>query len=229
MKTVLVTMGVALLVLAATASFARDDDRDWRDDDYAARAPVVQQSGRYEWNWDGGDSLTLAIPATTHYVPAGSPRIVITASEDFLSHVRVGNGRIRMERDWRNARGERAEVTITGVTVHNITLAGTGRVNLEKLDLDRLHLTVAGSGALTGEGRVDDLDLTVAGSGDSDLSRLSVRRANIHIAGSGRVALTPRDQANLSVAGSGTVHMAAMPPRISQSIIGSGGVRVDGR
>jgi hypothetical protein len=222
MKTVLAITGLAFLVLAATGAFARDGD-----DDFAARAPVVKQPGRYEWNWDGGDSLTLAIPAATRYTPGGSPRIVIIASEDFLSHVRVGDGRIRMARGWRNESGERAQVAITGVTVHNITLAGSGRVTLEKLDLGRLRLTLAGSGALSGEGRVDQLDLNVAGSGDSDLSRLTVRRANIHIAGSGNVKLTPRDEAHLSVAGSGTVHMAARPPRLSQSIVGSGGVRVE--
>jgi hypothetical protein len=224
MKTMLALAGMALLALAARGALARDGD-----DDDAVRAPAVQQSGHYEWDWDGGDSLTLAIPAATRYVSTGSPRIVITGSDDFLAHVRVGNGRIRMARDWRNGRGERAQVTITGVTVHNITLAGSGRVTLEKLDLDRLHLTLAGSGALAGDGRADQLDLTVAGSGDCDLSRLAVGRANIHIAGSGQVRLTPRDQASLSVAGSGTVHMAALPPRISQSIVGSGGVRVDGR
>jgi hypothetical protein len=53
-----------------------------------------------------------------------------------------------------------------------------------------------------------------------------VQRANINIAGSGDVAVSPREEANVHVAGSGRVRMTAMPVRLNQSVIGSGGVRI---
>jgi len=218
MKMIGAKTAAALLALAVGAAVARDEN--W------GREADVKQPGQYEWRWDGGDKLTIGIPASVRYTPEGAPRIVITGPDELLSHIRLDKGGLGIkENNWRY-RGVGAQVTITGVTVHEITLAGSGRIALEKLNLDRLRLTVAGSGAMTGEGRADQLDVTVAGSGSSDLSRLSVRRANIDIAGSGRVSVTPRDEANLSVTGSGTVVMTSRPPRLTQSIVGSGGVRV---
>jgi hypothetical protein len=40
--------------------------------------------------------------------------------------------------------------------------------------------------------------------------------------------MTPREMASVSIAGSGVVRMAAKPPQLTQSITGSGGVRIDG-
>jgi len=222
MRTVLAMAGVALLVLVAGAASARDSY------DMRGREADLKQPGHYEWRWDGSDSLTIGIPASVRYTPEGAPRIVITGPDELLSHIRLDRGQIGIRQENWRYRGDRAQVTITGITVREITLAGSGRVALEKLNQDRLRLTVAGSGALTGGGRVDRLDVTVAGSGSSDLSQLAVRRANIDIAGSGNVKLTPRDEANLSVAGSGTLRMTARPAKLTQSIVGSGGARVDG-
>jgi hypothetical protein len=210
------------LALATTGALARD----W---DFNPREPSLKQPGHYEWNWDGKDGLTLGAPATLRYTPEGTPRITVTGPQEVLDHIQVGQGYIRVDRDYHYMGRERAQITVTGITVHDITLAGSGHMMLEKLDLDRLHLEIAGSGTLSAEGRADRLSLIVAGSGNSDLSRLAVKRTNIDIAGSGNVKLTPSDEATLSVAGSGTVHMNTRPPRLTQSITGSGGARIDSK
>lgn len=214
----------AALALAATAAVARG----W-EGDFVPREPAVKQSGHYEWSWDGRDDLGLEAPATLRYTPEGSPRIVITGPDDLLAHVQVGQGRIRVDRDWHYSGNDRLVVTVTGVTVHNIALAGSGRASLEKLDLDHLNLSVAGSGTVTGDGQVGNANVSLAGSGAARLSRLQARNANIHISGSGEVDLTPRYDANVSITGSGIVHMTAMPGHLNQSIRGSGGVRTGAR
>lgn len=220
MKTMI---AMTVLALAATTAFAHG----W-DDDFIPRDPVVKQSGHYEWQWDGKDSLALQAPATMHYMPAGSPRIVVTGPDDLLAHVQVGQGRIRVDRDYHYSGHDRLQVTVTGVTVHNIALSGSGQADLEKLDLDHLNLAISGSGSLRGDGRADTVNLSVSGSGNADLANLAARTANIHISGSGRVNLTPRDSAALAVSGSGIVRMTARPPHLSQAVTGSGGVRIGG-
>jgi hypothetical protein len=304
MKAVVTISAMALLALAATAASARDWDLD-----FTARDPAVKQAGHYEWAWDGKDSLSLEAHATMHYTPEGAPRIVITGPDELLSHIRVGQGHIRFERDrdWHYEGGERLQVTVTGVTVHDIALSGSGQADLEKLNLDHLDLTVSGSGSVTGEGRSDRLNLTVSGSGRADVSRLAAREAEVKISGSGsaatgrgleqvglslsgaahvdlgalqaretriqmsgsgrvngggssdrvmlsmsghctadlgqlqareadirisgngRAMLTPRDTARVTISGAGTVVMAARPASLSQSISGSGSVRIGER
>lgn len=220
MKAIVAISGLALLAVAVTGAFARDDD-------FIPRDPVVKQPGHYEWSWDGKDSLGIQSPVDVRYTPAGSPRIVATGPEELLAHLQVGQGHIRVDRDWHYSGRDRIEVTVTGVTVHNIALSGSGSATLEKLALDHLNLAISGSGSVKGDGRSDSVNLAVSGSGNADLANLSVRNANIHISGSGNVKLSPRDEANVATSGSGTVRMAARPAHFTQAVSGSGGARFD--
>jgi hypothetical protein len=223
MKTLVAISGMVLLALAATTAFARDGD-----DNFVPREPSLKQSGHYEWNWDGKDGLSLEAPVSLRYTPGGSPRIVATGPDDMLAHLRIGQGRIRVDDDWHYSGRDRIEVTVTGVTVHNIALSGSGQAKLEKLDLDRLNLAISGSGSVKGDGRSDRVNLSISGSGNADLANLTTRSANIHISGSGNVKLSPRDEANIATSGSGTVRMAARPAHFTQALSGSGGARFDG-
>jgi hypothetical protein len=138
--------------------------------------------------------------------------------------MQFGQGRIRVDDDWHSRGHDDVEVTVTGVTVHKIALAGSGRAELNGLALDRLRLSVAGSGDVTADGRADSVDLSIAGSGNADLDKVAVRNANIRIAGSGAVRINPRDEANVSITGSGDVRMRARPASLHQTTIGSGRV-----
>jgi len=218
MKTMFAMLALATLATGAAA-------RGW--DDFTPRDPVVKQAGHYEWSWDGDDGLSLEAPVTLHYSPAGSPRIVATGPEELLAHLEVGQGRIRVQRDWHYSGSGRVEITVSGVTVHNIALSGSGRADFANVDLDRLHLAMSGSGDVTGTGRADHLDLAMSGSGNADLSRLTVRDANVHMSGSGNVRVSPSGNVNLAASGSGIVRMTRQPAHINQSVSGSGGVRVD--
>jgi hypothetical protein len=222
MKTICAMTAAVVAVLAAGAATARG----W--DDFTPQDPVVKQPGRVEWKWDGDDGIGLGAPLTLHYTPQGAPRIVATGSDDILAHLQEWRGELRMEPGWRNSGNARAEVTITGVTARNISLSGTGRLEFENVDLDRLHLAISGSGSAAGGGRADHLDLAMSGSGNADLSRLTVRDANIHLSGSGNVRVSPSGTVSLAASGSGVVRMTRQPARINQSVSGSGGVRIEG-
>jgi autotransporter translocation and assembly factor TamB len=255
--------GFVLSLLSLTLVSAQA--RNW--DDFTPREPSLKQSGHWEWTWDGTDALGVGAPAMVHYVPAGPARIIITGPDDMLEHLRVGQGQIKMQCDDCHFHGEKLDITVSGMALHNVALSGSGEIALGRLDQDRLNLVVSGSGSVSTEGRVDRMDLVVSGSGNAKLGEMTaqqaaihvsgsgwvsaegridrielaisgsgkarlggvaVRQADIHISGSGSADLTPKEAANVSIAGSGTVHMAAAPPRLTQSVTGSGGVRVMG-
>ena len=228
MKAVLAISGVTFLALVATAAFARD----W--DDFTPRDPVVKQAGHYEWNWDGDDALSLEAPATMHYTPGGSPRIVITGPEDLLARIRVGQGHIRFDRDfdrdWDHVDNDRLQVTVTGVTVHNISVSGSGRATLEKLNLDHLDLAISGSGSLAGDGRSDRLHVAVSGSGRADVTKLAANEADINISGSGTVADAGRsDHLGLNISGSGHGELGQLQVRDAKIRLSGNGTVAIGR
>jgi hypothetical protein len=213
---------LCLLSLAATPSVARDHG------DFTPRDPSLKQPGHWEWTWDGEDGLGVGlVGATVHVVPGGPARIVITGPDEALQKVRVGQGQIRWCEDCRAIKG--LDVTVSGVTLHNVALHGADvQIQLGRLDQDRLNLALAGTGEIDAGGRVDRLSASIAGSGNIRMADARVQRASINIAGSGDVIVTPREEASVHVAGSGSVRMTAMPARLSQSVTGSGGVRVTG-
>jgi hypothetical protein len=200
--------------------------RSW--DDFTPREPSLKQTGHWEWAWDGHDGLAIGlVGAKVHYNPAGPARIVITGPDEALARVRVGQGEIRWCDDCRAIRG--LDVTVSGVTLHNVALHGADvSIHLGRLDQDRLNLVIAGTGQIDASGRIDQVKLAIAGAGNIEMSGAAVRKADISITGSGDVTVTPRESANVNVTGSGRVRMTAMPARLNQSVMGSGGVRIAG-
>jgi hypothetical protein len=186
---------LCLLSLAVAPAMARDGY------DFTPREPSLKQPGHWEWAWDGEDGLGVGlVGATVHYVPTGPARIVITGSDEALERVRVGQGQIRWCEDCRAIKG--LEVTVSGVTLHNVALHGADvNIQLGRLDQDRLHLALAGTGEIDAGGRIDRLDISIAGAGNIGMAGASVQRANINIAGSGDVTVSPREEANVHVAG----------------------------
>ena len=225
-KTLAAKTGIAFCLLSLFALSA--SARDWDDYGFTPREPSLKQSGHWEWEWDGSDGLGIGlVGATVRYVPTLPARIVITGPNDALERVRVGQGQIRWCNNCRAIRG--LEVIVSGVALHHVALSGADiNIQLGRLDQDRLHLAIAGTGEIGASGRVDRLDASISGAGNILMPEAKVQRANINIAGSGDVAVTPREEANVHVAGSGRVRMTAMPVRLNQSVTGSGGVKVAG-
>ena len=215
-------LALCLFSLCLTPASARS----W--DDFTPREPSLKQSGHWEWAWDGTDGLGVSVGATVHYVPGGPARITVTGPDALLERLRVGQGQIRWCEDCRIG-GGRLDITVSGVTLHNVAISGSGgEILLGRLNQDRLNLAIAGTGQVSAEGRIDRLELSISGSGNVQMGDARVQRADIHIAGSGDVTVTPREEANIRVAGSGNVRMTAMPAHLNQSITGSGGARIVG-
>ena len=224
MEVLMRILGVTALLLGLLSVGA--DARDW--DSFTPREPALRQPGHQEWVWDGSDGLGVSVSGIVHYQRGGPARISITGPDAILEKLRVGQGQIRYCEDCRVSRTP-LDITVSGVPLRTVSLAGSGGdIRMGRLDQNELRLSIAGTGQISAEGRIDEVKLSIAGSGNANLEKVAARRADIHIAGSGDVSLTPRDEANIHVAGSGNVRMTAAPARLNQSITGSGGMRIVG-
>ena len=194
-------------------------------DDFEGNAPAVKTADRVEWAWDGGDKAEIAVPATVHYQASGTPRVIVRGPADLIDRVRFQDGELKMQ--WKlfgdnENNGERLDVTITGVELRQVGLAGRVDMDMGEIHQDELQLSIAGSGRFDASGSADNLSLHVAGSGDYRLGKLAARSVRVDIAGSGHVDTTSPQSARVSIVGSGEVHFVAMPADISTNIIGSG-------
>ena len=134
-------------------------------------------------------------------------------------------GRISGQRE----RYGKTQVEVTAPSLHEVTAAGSGSVDVERLAGDRVSATVAGSGR-TNVRRLEAkrLAATIAGSGGLALSGRSTG-AEMTIAGSGRVdgADFTAASANVTITGSGTAQFRS-PGAVRATIMGSGTATVAG-
>jgi hypothetical protein len=196
-------------------------------DDFAGEKPAVQTAGRLEWAWDGGYRVGIALPATVHYQAGGSPRVIVRGPADLLKRVRYDHGDLGLERtlfDW-NSGDEKLDVTLTGMTLRQVGMAGRVDLEMGEIHQDRIGFAIVGRGSVEASGSADDLSLKIAGSGDYKLGKLAAKSLEVKITGSGQVDAGAADHAKVAITGSGDVHFAAaMPKDISTSITGSGTV-----
>lgn len=113
-------------------------------------------------------------------------------------------------------------VEITSPRLDSLALHGTGNIWLNSIRQESLALDLNGSGNVTVEGRVNQLNVTVNGAGDINAQRLDSKLADIRLSGSGDITVTARETLKAHLIGSGDITYYGHPTRIEKRIVGSG-------
>jgi hypothetical protein len=175
-----------------------------------------------ELNWDGSDHFSLAVPGRGSYTPGSGDKLHVTGDSEQLAHLRVRDGRLEMDcRGWRGG-SEGLTITLPGREFKKFGIAGSGNLVLHNLDQEKLKVSIAGSGSIKADGKVENAEIHIAGSGDADLGKVASKVSEVHIAGSGNTDIAPTDEAEIHIAGSGDVNLHANPKRLNTHIAGSG-------
>jgi len=182
-------------------------------------------------DWNGGDKVALVLLGQASYAPGNDARLHASGDPQVLAHLRVRDGKIEMDcRGWRN-RTRDVTITLPGREFREFTIAGGGKMVLDKLNQSRAEITIAGAGNVKANGRIDDLDMTIAGSGDADFNQLTARKAEFGIAGSGTVKANGTvDELEIGIAGSGRADFDGITARSAEAgIHGSGTINAKGK
>lgn len=107
------------------------------------------------------------------------------------------------------------------------TVGGPGTISIGLLKVDEADLTVTGSGNVVATGDVREARVTIAGSGEIQAGALRSKIASVTIGGSGDVTLAVEEEAKVAVTGSGDVDIAG-PASCSVTRMGGGEVRCNG-
>lgn len=172
--------------------------------------------------WDGSDEVSLRIPGRAIYTPGSDDQIHVSGNPGLVAHVRVRDGRVEL--DCRNWRGDTEGFTVTlpGREFRKFGIAGSGNLTLNRLNQERLNLSIAGSGSIKADGKLDSADLHIAGSGDINVAQVTAQVVKVHIAGSGNTDIAPSEEADIHIAGSGDVNLRSNPKKLETHIAGSG-------
>jgi hypothetical protein len=184
-----------------------------------------------DMDWNDGDHIGLNLLGHASYTPGSGDRLHASGDPQLLAHLRIRHGTVELDcRGWRSRTKELA-LTLPGRIFTKFDVMGAN-LTIDKLDQDRVSLTIAGSGKLQANGKLtDNVRMTIAGSGEMNLGQISAAKGKMEIAGSGTMRSESLDIGDLKmeIAGSGRNEIGQLISRtVKSSIAGSGTVIAKG-
>ncbi len=108
-----------------------------------------------------------------------------------------------------------------------LSIGGSGTIDLPQADVNNLKCSIAGSGDLHVGGKAEAVEYSIAGSGDIAAKALLANTGKAAISGSGTVTCNVAQTLKAEIAGSGDIYYTGSPA-VDTDIAGSGKVkRVD--
>ena len=188
--------------------------------------PRCENGGGYPTSrtldWDGSDHVSLAVGGHATYTRGSDDQVHVSGNPVLVPHVRVRDGRVELDCRMGSNGARDLEITLPGREFKKFGIAGSGSLVLHNLNQEKLKVSIAGSGSIKADGKVENAEIRIAGSGDADLGRVASKMSEVHIAGSGNTDIAPTDEAEIHIAGSGDVNLHANPKRLNTHIAGSG-------
>ena len=221
--------GSAVCMGAAAAIGGREFGKNFDGIDFSMfgdrpRCETVQGASATsrELEWDGSDHVGLSVGGHARYTPGSDNKVHVTGDPQMLAHIRVRDGNIEMDCNSWHRDASALEIILPGQEFRKFGIAGSGNLVLQNLNQNRLKVSIAGSGSIKADGKVQNAEVHIAGSGDADLGQVASLVAEVHIAGSGNTDIAPSDEADIHIAGSGDVNLHSNPKKLETHIAGSG-------
>lgn len=161
------------------------------------------------------------------YVETGKDLSLTVTFDDNLidlitTEVRGKTLRIDSEGSFSSRKGCKIHITVPDL--QEVSLSGSGDVEVYGLDNDFFELSISGSGDADLEGKVEELEVKVSGSGDIDARELVAQDVYAKVSGSGDITVTAMQKLDARVYGSGDITYYGDPDRVKRSISGSGDI-----
>jgi len=113
---------------------------------------------------------------------------------------------------------EGIEVNVNAPEYDEVSISGSGDINIIDFKNDNLSLNISGSGDITANGEVQTLIAKISGSG------LISKSATITINGSGDAKIWASDSISAQINGSGDIEYSGNPINVKSKINGSGDI-----
>jgi len=190
----------------------------WTIADFLSGRDPRGRSVTRELPWDGGDVLTVGVPADVRFIQAAGPgKVVVTGSPRSVDSLHVEAG-VLDDRTWRT--GERLQIVVTAPRVTRFSVKGRDTLSIEGFDQDELRIEATGRAEVKAAGRAGTVRLDLRGSGWADLSQLQAEGTEVVLSASRSAIVGPTSWAKVS--GGGLVVLLSRPEAVELDLQGAG-------
>ena len=150
----------------------------------------------------------------------------VVSDENLIPYIKTevvnNNLQISINKNYSSIEG--IEVNVNAPEYDEVSISGSGDINIIDFKNDNLSLNISGSGDITANGEVQTLIAKISGSGDIISAELISKSATITINGSGEAKIWASDSISAQINGSGNIEYYGNPINVKSKINGSGDI-----
>ena len=156
-----------------------------------------------------------------------SNNCVVVADDNLIPYIKteVVNNKLNISLNESYSSEEKLVVNINTPNYDEVSLSGSGNINILDFKKNNLSLNVSGSGNITGNGEVETLVVKINGSGNLMSKEIKSKSATITINGSGVGKVFASDSISAKINGSGNIKYFGNPENVDSIINGSGDIK----
>ena len=155
-----------------------------------------------------------------------SNNCVVVADDNLIPYIKteVVNNKLNISLNESYSSEEKLVVNINTPNYDEVSLSGSGNINILDFKNNNLSLNISGSGNITGNGEVETLVVKINGSGNLMSKEIKSKSATITINGSGVGKVFASDSISAKINGSGNIEYFGNPENVDSIINGSGDI-----
>ena len=155
-----------------------------------------------------------------------SNNCVVVADDNLIPYIKteVVNNKLNISLNESYSSEEKLVVNINTPNYDEVSLSGSGNINILDFKNNNLSLNISGSGNITGNGEVETLVVKINGSGNLMSKEIKSKFATITINGSGDAEVFASDSISAKINGSGNIEYFGNPENVDSIINGSGDI-----
>ena len=156
-----------------------------------------------------------------------SNNCVVVADDNLIPYIKteVVNNKLNISLNESYSSEEKLVVNINTPNYDEVSLSGSGNINILDFKNNNLSLNISGSGNITGNGEVETLVVKINGSGNLMSKEIKSKSATITINGSGDGEVFASDSISTKINGSGNIKYFGNPENVDSIINGSGNIK----
>ena len=155
-----------------------------------------------------------------------SNNCVVVADDNLIPYIQteVANNKLNISLNESYSSEDKLVVNINTPNYDEVSLSGSGNINILDFKNNNLSLNISGSGNITGNGEVETLVVKINGSGNLMSKEIKSKSATITINGSGDGEVFASDSISAKINGSGNIKYFGNPENVDSIINGSGDI-----
>ena len=155
-----------------------------------------------------------------------SNNCVVVADDNLIPYIKteVVNNKLNISLNESYSSEEKLVVNINTPNYDEVSLSGSGNINILDFKNNNLSLNISGSGNIIGNGEVETLVVKINGSGNLMSKEIKSKSATITINGSGDGEVFASDSISAKINGSGNIKYFGNPENVDSIINGSGDI-----